>query len=155
MDGLQKAGEEIMETWRLAWCFYNSINVTTVVLLGTIIFVVPALFTLPSELKPQLGELHTDYLELREARTKTIWLGALTTGFAFLAIMSYACVLSQTDGETCKVTVATSDNIYYSLNALYLFTGFVLFLFGFFYTFLQDTKKKHEALKREMKEQTK
>ena len=155
MDGSQKEGEVIMETWRLAWCFYNSINVTTVVLLGTIIFVVPALFTLPSELKPQLGEPHTDYLELGGSKTKTIWLGIFTTVFALLAIVSYGFVLSQTDGETCKVTVATTANIYYYLDVLYFFTIVVLLLFGFFYTFLQDTKKRHEALKREIKNQSK
>ena len=144
-----------MEPWQFFWCFYNWIalsNATSVELLGTIILVIPAILTLPTDLLPQLGERHTAYIEFRESKTNTLWMGILTVILSVLAIIPYGLVLSQTDGETCKVVVTPAAEIYDYLNALYVFTIFVLLLFGFFYISLQDTRKKYEALTKDIKE---
>ena len=140
-----------MEPWRASWCFYNSIafsSVTAVALLGTFAVVIPALFALPSKLEPKLGELHTDYIRLKEARNWTIFWGIVTIIFSFLVIIPYWKILVQTNGETCNVTVVPGAEIYYYLDALYFFTFLVPIFLGSFYVSLQNAKKRYEALEK-------
>ncbi|HXQ38994.1 MAG TPA: hypothetical protein VN843_33640 [Anaerolineales bacterium] len=140
-----------MESWRLFWCFYNSIafnSVSGLVLLGAFVLVLPNLFALRDDLAPDLGESHTEYIELKDTQKKTkIW-GLLTLLFSCLTIFPYGKVLALTDGETCKVTVIPPGVIYYYIDSLYVSTVMVLLFFGVFYNSLQDSKKRYDLLKK-------
>lgn len=139
-----------MFDWKTLWCFYNSSAftiITTLVLLGAISVVIPALINLPAKRSLPNSDLNTPTIKFNKCRIWTRRSGWFTIVLSLGPTLVYLYLLDKMDGETCDVQVPIQESeVYPFLLLLYLLSALVLFSFGFFYLKWQETLRRDDNL---------